>query len=137
MRRWQLAGQDPADPFRGLRISDVEATTLLARPLAGHWGQLVQLDAAEAAAYDQAERAATTAVQNIEQAAQQQAVRLPLQELAATFQLDSFDLDALLICLAPALDLRYERLYAYLQDDVTRKQASVNLILDLSGRTRA
>src|SRR5262249_22301903 len=28
-------------------------------------------------------------------------------------------------------DLRYERLYGYLQDDVTRRRASVNLILDL------
>jgi len=36
-----------------------------------------------------------------------------------------------LICLAPMLDLRYERLYGYLQDDVTRRRASVNLILDL------
>ena len=131
MRRWQLAGQDPADPFRGLRISDAEATALLVRPFAGHWGQLAELDAAEAAAFDQAERAATTAIHNIEQAAQQLGVRLPLQALAATFQLDAFDLEAFLICLAPALDLRYERLYAYLQDDVMRKQASVNLILDL------
>ena len=131
MRRWQLAGQDPADPFRGLRISDAEATALLVRPFAGHWGQLAELDAAEAAAFDQAELDATTAIHNIEQAAQQRGVRLPLQALAATFQLAAFDLEAFLICLAPGLDLRYERLYAYLQDDVMRKQASVNLILDL------
>jgi hypothetical protein len=131
IRRWQLAGQDPSDPFRGLRVSDAEAQALLARPLASHWGQRVELDALEAAAFDQAERAAITTVRNIEQAAQQHGARLHLHELATTFQLDSFDLDAFLICLAPALDLRYERLYAYLQDDVTRKQASVNLILDL------
>jgi hypothetical protein len=131
IRRWQLAGQDPFDPFRGLRVSDAEAQALLARPLAGHWGQLVELDEAEAAVFDQAERAATAAVRDIEQAAQQPGVRLYLQELAATFQLDAFDLDAFLICLAPALDLRYERLYAYLQDDVTCKQATVNLILNL------
>ncbi len=131
IRRWQLAGQDPSDPFRGLRISDAEIQALLARPLASHWGQAVELDAMEAAAFDQAEQAATTAIRHIEQAAQQHGARLHLHELATTFQLDPFDLDAFLICLAPALDLRYERLYAYLQDDVTRKQASVNLILDL------
>jgi len=33
-----------------------------------------------------------------------------------------FDVDALLVCLAPALDLRYEQLYGFLQDDVTRRQ---------------
>jgi hypothetical protein len=131
VRRWQLAGQDPSDPFRGLRVSDADAQALLARPLAGHWGQLAELEAAEAATFDQAELAATAAIRSIEQAAQQSGARLPLQELAATFQLSAFDLDAFLICLAPALDLRYERLYAYLQDDVTCKQATVNLILDL------
>lgn len=32
---------------------------------------------------------------------------------------------------APELDVKYEKLYAYLQDDVTKKSPSVNLILDL------
>jgi ATP-dependent 26S proteasome regulatory subunit len=45
--------------------------------------------------------------------------------------LKPFDLEALLVCLAPALDVRYERLYGYLQDDVTRKRPSINLVLDL------
>ena len=36
-----------------------------------------------------------------------------------------------MIALAPELDLRYERLYAYLQDDVTRKRPSVDLALNL------
>ncbi len=51
--------------------------------------------------------------------------------LAETFQLDPFDLDVMLIALAPELDLRYERLYAYLQDDVTRKRPTVDLVLNL------
>ena len=54
-----------------------------------------------------------------------------LARLADCFHLNAFEVDCLLLCLAPELDPRYERLYAYLQDDVTRKQASVNLILDL------
>jgi hypothetical protein len=51
-----------------------------------------------------------------------------LQEL---FQLSPLDLDVLLICLAPELDLKYEKLYAYLQDDVTKKRPSVDLCLTL------
>jgi ATP-dependent 26S proteasome regulatory subunit len=35
------------------------------------------------------------------------------------------------ICLAPELDRSYDRLYAYLQDDITRKKPSIDLILDL------
>jgi SpoVK/Ycf46/Vps4 family AAA+-type ATPase len=36
-----------------------------------------------------------------------------------------------LVCLAPDIDLRYERLYAYLQDDVTRRRPTVDLVLRL------
>lgn len=62
--------------------------------------------------------------------------------LAATFDLDLFDLGLLLVGVAPEIDLRYERLYAYLQDDVTRKKPSVDLALNLltsssEGRLRA
>ena len=49
----------------------------------------------------------------------------------AAFNLDAFERGALLVCLAAHLDLRYERLYGYLQDDVTRKRPSVNLVLNL------
>ena len=41
--------------------------------------------------------------------------RLRLLELVPLFGLTPFDRDALLLCLAPELDLRYERLYAYLK----------------------
>lgn len=51
--------------------------------------------------------------------------------LQRSFDLSPLDLDLILIALAPELDLRYERLYAYLQDDVTRKYPSVELALNL------
>jgi AAA+ superfamily predicted ATPase len=55
----------------------------------------------------------------------------PLARLIQVFQLSSFDIDVMLLALAPELDLRYERLYAYLQDDVTRKRPTVELALNL------
>jgi AAA+ superfamily predicted ATPase len=51
--------------------------------------------------------------------------------------LDYFDLDVLVLALAPELDLRYERLYGYLQDDVTRRRPSVDLALNLLCRDAA
>lgn len=54
-----------------------------------------------------------------------------LEKLERLFHLTPFDVDTLLICLAPELDLRYERLYAYLQDNVTKKRSSVDLVLNL------
>lgn len=54
-----------------------------------------------------------------------------LQRLQHEYGLTPFDLDILLVTLAPEIDLRYERLYAYLQDDVTRRRPSVDLVLNL------
>jgi hypothetical protein len=56
------------------------------------------------------------------------------QRLAHVFSapdLIPFDRIAFAVCLAPAFDVRYEALYGYLQDDVTRRCATPNLILDL------
>jgi hypothetical protein len=58
-------------------------------------------------------------------------VPLRLVALAGLFELGSFEVDVVLACLAPELDARYERLYAYLHDDLTRRQPTAGLVLDL------
>lgn len=58
-------------------------------------------------------------------------VYLPFFELSRIFQLTPFEMDIVLVCLAPEIDLKYEKLYAYLQDDISKKSPSVCLILDL------
>ena len=55
--------------------------------------------------------------------------------LTRLFHLTPFEELCLAICLAPELDRKYEKLYAYLQDDVTRKKPSVDLVLDLLCQT--
>jgi SpoVK/Ycf46/Vps4 family AAA+-type ATPase len=55
----------------------------------------------------------------------------PINELVRAFALSSFEVDTILLALAPELDLRYERLYAYLQDDVTKKRPTVDLAFNL------
>ncbi|MGV0025335.1 ATP-binding protein [Phormidesmis priestleyi] len=55
----------------------------------------------------------------------------PFGWLQETFELSTFDLSVVLLALAPEIDLRYERIYAYLQDDVTRKHPCVDLALNL------
>lgn len=54
-----------------------------------------------------------------------------LNDLERLFGLSIFDLDTLLVCLLPELDLAYQRIYAYLQDDVTKKSPTVNFVLQL------
>ncbi|NES86717.1 MAG: ATP-binding protein, partial [Moorea sp. SIO2B7] len=96
------------DPYRGLRIDRDEVKRLLERqpgiPLFAVDGEKIEPD---------------------------QLNNTQLNWLKQTFDLSDFDLDIILIALAPEMDLRYERLYAYLQDDVTRKRPSIDLALNL------
>ncbi|HLL45201.1 MAG TPA: hypothetical protein VK399_00765, partial [Longimicrobiaceae bacterium] len=54
-----------------------------------------------------------------------------LARLRGLAGLTDVDLGLLLVALAPELDLKYERVFAYLQDDVTRKRPTVDLALGL------
>ncbi|MFF2543044.1 ATP-binding protein [Kitasatospora sp. NPDC058063] len=56
-----------------------------------------------------------------------------LGRLSAAFGLLPVDLDLLLVALAPDLDSRFEQLYGYLNDDLTRRRATIGLALDLCG----
>ncbi len=62
-------------------------------------------------------------------------IYLTLPVLSDLFQLTRFEEQCLLICLATEIDRKYEKLYAYLQDDVTLKKPSVDLVLNLLCRT--
>jgi AAA+ superfamily predicted ATPase len=126
VRRWQLAGQDQADAFRGLYVSDAEAGQLLQHPFGSNWGESATLPEAEERQFQQAAEQASMLISTASQAGSGR-----LQNLVEAFGLDDFEKDILLICLAPAFDLRYEKIYGYLQDDVTRKRPGINLALNL------
>ena len=116
--------------FHGLCISEQEIDVLLKQPIGlPCWASALAPSSRTEVriAFDQ--MAADIGKRKAESA--RQGVPLRLEELARLFRLTPFDIDVLLICLAPELDLRYERLYAYLQDDVTRKRPSVDLVLNL------
>ena len=83
------------DPFRGLYISEADVDGLLA---------------------DSRRRRSRTS-----SSATPAALEAPrLQRLIRAAGLSPFEAEVLLVCLAPEIDLRYERLYGYLQDDVTQ-----------------
>ncbi|APR87712.1 Cell division protein FtsH [Minicystis rosea] len=122
------AGSD--DPLRGLSISDAEIDALLGRSLGQpHWAS-VPLPPALADAYALvAEHAGAIERRRVESL--RRGVPLRLSRLATSFQLTRFDLDVLVLALAPEIDLRYERLFAYLNDDVTRRRPTVDAVLSL------
>ena len=51
--------------------------------------------------------------------------------LRTTYGLSEFELDVVLLALAPELDLRYEKVFGYLQDDVGQRLPTVALALEL------
>lgn len=113
--------RDTHPEFRGLYISDEEidglmgsADTSQAASEIGH--QIMVLR-------DEVQQRVT--------ASEQSGIALRLPYLGAAFGLSLFELDLLLLAFAPELDRRYQKLYAYLQDDVSRKRPSVDFALHL------
>ena len=56
---------------------------------------------------------------------------LPMERLKTLFGLNQLEIDFLLICLAPHFDAKYGKIYGYLQNDVTKRYATVQLIATL------
>ncbi len=131
VRRWQLAGQDLDDTYRGLYISDHETNHLVSRPLAVSWGQTMDLPHEDEDNFTKQFADAQKKIDEFLTLHFDQTDQILLKKLSSIFNLTPIDIDILLICLAPALDLKYEQIFGYLQDDVTRKQPGVNLLLNL------
>ena len=131
VRRWQLAGQNAADRFRGLYISDEEALAVSKRKVGTHWGSGIALSIEETKILEEAESKAQKKMEKLESEAEKAGYQLRLLTLKQKFELAEFEWWAFIVALAPSLDLRYERIYSYLQDDVTQKFASADLILNL------
>lgn len=56
---------------------------------------------------------------------------LSLVVLQNTFRLSPFELDVLILSLLPEFHKKYEKIYGYLQDDITLKRPAVGLISDI------
>lgn len=95
-------GRDPLNAFRGLYIDDAEADHL-ASAIADERGLQPWWEVLQAR----------------------------LRHLGDLFDLEPSDTWIALAAVLPDLDLRYERVFAYLQDDVTRKRPTVDLLLQL------
>ena len=132
--RWRACHHDQATPdeLLGLYISDRDVDVLLdalyataAEPDADAAARapLATLDALIA---DAAGRHRSR-----EHAGRAAGVELPLPTVSERLGLDGFERGALLLALAPELDRRYERVFAYLSDDATVRRPTVALALDL------
>jgi len=119
------------DELGGLYISDEEVDRLLRLPDdVDRDGGLARGGGQTATGNDLRER--LTAISRSIRArkkATESDLRLP--ELVDRFDLDRVHRDALLLALAPELERKYEKVYAYFQDDVTQTRPTVELLLQL------
>src|SRR6266487_1158103 len=104
----RAADDNPDDPFRGLYLSGEAVRALL-----------------------------TARREPFAPPEQQASGRSRLTDLADTAGLTPLDVELLLIALAPDVDSRFEQFYGYLNDDITRRRASVGLALRLCGLPEA
>jgi hypothetical protein len=63
--------------------------------------------------------------------------RLPLEALAGDLGLTPYEVEALLLCAAVDLDRSYERIYAFVLDDLNRRFPCVELLAGLTARSPA
>ena len=105
-----VGDQAAGDPFRGLYISVQDAARIAGR---GRWSPLLGVSDEEPPVTDVLDAGSRLAA------------------LASEHGLSGFDIDVIVVALAPELDLGYGRVYAFLQDDVSRRRPSVDLALNL------
>ena len=114
---------DPDDRFRGLYVSDEQADALLGGPV----------PSAATGAWIPGDDPVTAQLEATADRLEGAGADLPLRRLGRDFGLSPADVELLVVALAPDVDPRFERLYGYLNDDVTRRRASVALALRLCG----
>lgn len=66
-----------------------------------------------------------------------QGCALPLDQLAKSLSLSTFERNAVLLCAATELDRSYERIYAYILDDLNRRAPCVELLSEVTAESAA
>jgi hypothetical protein len=126
--RWRMtiAASKPEELWGMVHVSEAEVEQYLAAPV-------TPVDAVPAAVVDavapfvQAEGEAAAQIRrNVEVTAASVALRL--EQLRTRFGLAAAELDVVLLVLLPELDLRYRRIFGYLQDNASRAHPPVDLV---------
>lgn len=129
VQRFHQASQPAAEePGSGLFMTAQQALALLERPFGGSYDELGD---EENFPFEEAINGIQNQIGALVEQANDREISLRLFQLAVLLDLDRVELDIFLISIAPHLDSRYGKLYGFLQDDLTRKRPSVNLVLDL------
>jgi SpoVK/Ycf46/Vps4 family AAA+-type ATPase len=120
------------DDFRGLAVFETEIDALLSAD--SFVGQRWRSAAKQRDALNEIDHEIADLRRNIDadvEVTLRQGDAPRLVRLATMFGLSPAEVDIVLIALAPEVEPRYEQLFSYLQNDVTRRRPSVDLVLNL------
>jgi AAA+ superfamily predicted ATPase len=119
-------GPEQGDPFKGLYVSESEVERLITVS-----GRPAAADDADTQSLLEQAAAARRQIDQRRQASLASGVYLALPHLSRVFALMPFEERIVLLALAPEVDLKFERLFAWLQDDISRKRPCVDLAMKL------
>lgn len=118
--------EGPIDEFGALYISEPEVRRLLSRDTADGAGRTENAERQRLA-----ER--TEAIRDRRRETADASAPLRIDRLVDRFGLDPVERDVLVRALAPDVDEKYATIYAYLQDDATRRRPTVGFLVGLLG----
>ncbi|MBF0234236.1 MAG: AAA family ATPase [Desulfamplus sp.] len=134
--RRELQDGHENDNYRGLYISDEEIDHILKKqtsdlPTPEHDNQQPAFNenSPEVQEIKYKIKKIEKSISSIISTAVSKGVLLRFQHFCNIFSLTPFEKDVILLCLAPEFDLKFEKLIAYLNDDVTRKRPTIDLTL--------
>lgn len=126
----QASASDGDGDFRGLFVSENDVNTILSNmPYLFNRSEIGQRPLSELIEIQQREIAHRTRLSS------DASVYLPLDDLRLRLDITDTEALVLLLTLAPELDLRYETLYSYMQEDVSRRSPTVDLALTIFCRS--
>jgi len=125
--RWRrtIGAAKPEQLWGMVHVSDAEIDQYLSADVAPPDRLLGSLAQELAPFWERESEAAATIRGNVE--ATPKSVELRVERLRVAFALTDAELDVVLLALLPELDLRYGRIYGYLQDDASRAHLPVSL----------
>jgi SpoVK/Ycf46/Vps4 family AAA+-type ATPase len=123
---------NPLEQLKGLVISEEEVTGLLSDSTveSGEENPLSTF-VSESRSLIESLKRTESRIKVRRAASLKKEVYLSLPHLSQLFHLSSIEEKCLVVCLAPELNRKYKKLYSYLQDDLTRRRPSVDLLLNL------
>ncbi|PID85207.1 MAG: hypothetical protein CSB13_09175 [Chloroflexi bacterium] len=120
------------DQYRGLYISESDIQLQFSKPIGEPWWSL-HLRTEELSSIISFISERRSSIAKAVFLSHQYGVDLQLEALQQRFGLKRVEVDIILIALAVNIDLRYENVFAYLQDDINKKYLSVDLCLNILG----